>query len=117
MYLQDDTTLVSKVFEMTSPSRFIGGWAHTDLFNSLTKDSLIDRQGCALFLHQNAAGNYYGTTPGKDCLSSLRGAKYATSEAVIEEHRLVSWDRGWDDKDKQKWGAVKGGYQFVKLDN
>lgn len=114
VYLQDDTTLVSKVYEMNSPKNFIGAWNNTAVFKSLTTDSLIDRQGCALYLHKNADGNYYGSTPGKECLSSLRGAKYATSEAIVEVNRLVSWDRGWDDKDKQKWGAEKGGYQFLK---
>ena len=114
VYLQDDSTIVSKVYEMKSPANFIGAWSNPSLLNVLTTDSLIDRQGCALYLHQNADGDYYGTTPGKDCLSSLRGATYATSEALIKKDRLLSWDRGWDATDKQKWGAVKGGYQFIK---
>lgn len=114
VYRQDDATLVSKVYEMNSPLRFAGAYANTDLLSSLTKDSLIDRQGCAIYLHKGKDGNFSGSTPGKDCLSSLRGATYATSEVVIYADKLVSWDRGWDKEDKQVWGAEKGGYQFIK---
>ena len=75
---------------------------------------MIDRQGCAVYLQKNAEGNFAGSTPGKECVSSLRGATYATSVVTIYENKLVSWDRGWDKDDKQVWGAEKGGYQFIK---
>lgn len=114
VYRQDEATLVSKVYEMNSALRFAGAYANTDLLSSLTKDSLIDRQGCAIYLHKDKDGNFSGSTPGKDCLSSLRGSTYATSEVVIYADKLVSWDRGWDKEDKQVWGAEKGGYQFIK---
>lgn len=115
VYQENDTTLASKVYEFNSPLRFAGAWNNPALFNSLTVDSLIDRKGCAIYLHKNKEGNYAGSTPGKECLSSLRGATYATSEVVIYADKLISWDRGWDKADKQVWGAVKGGYEFVKL--
>jgi len=114
VYQQDDETLVSKVFEINTPLRFAGAWNNTDLLKGLTTDSLIDRQGCAIFLHKDKEGNFSGSTPGKECLSSLRGATYATSEVVIYADKLVSWDRGWDKDGKQVWGAEKGGYQFIK---
>jgi hypothetical protein len=33
---------------------------------------------------------------------------------TIWPDRLISWDRGWNDKGQQVWGAEKGGYIFVK---
>jgi CpeT protein len=114
LYRQDDYTLVSKVYEMNAPLRFAGAHANPELLQGLTKDSLIDRQGCAIYLKKDKDGNFAGATPGKECLSSLRGATYATSEVVIHQDKLVSWDRGWDKDDKQVWGAEKGGYQFIK---
>ena len=60
-------------------------------------------------------GSYEGSTNGKDCQSDLRGAKYATSEVVISDEGIKSWDRGYDENDKQVWGAEKGGYVFKKL--
>jgi CpeT protein len=57
---------------------------------------------------------YEGSTLGKECLSSLRGATYATSKVKIDEKMILSWDQGWDNADKQIWGATKGGYIFDK---
>jgi CpeT protein len=114
LYKQDDTTLVSKVFEIKSPGKYINAQNNIDVLKVLTVDSLIDRQGCAIYLKKNNKGNYYGSTPSKECLSTLRGATYATSEVIIEKNKLLSWDRGWSAADKQVWGAVKGGYEFIK---
>jgi hypothetical protein len=110
----NDTTIVSKVFEMKSPLRFAGAYKNVDLLKSLTLDSLEAREGCGILLHTRSNGTFVGSTHQQDCLSSLRGASYATSEVVISKERLVSWDRGWDATGKQMWGAVKSGYQFVK---
>ena len=114
LYKQDDTTLVSKVYEIKNPSQYIGAWNDVSKMTRLSLDSLIDRQGCAIFLKKRKKNIYSGSTPWRDCLSTFKGAAYATSEVVIYKGRLISWDRGWDDKDKQVWGAVKGGYSFIK---
>ena len=58
--------------------------------------------------------DYVGATQGQGCISTLRGAAYATSEVEISESVLVSWDRGWDNSGEQAWGATAGGYEFVK---
>jgi hypothetical protein len=42
----------------------------------------------------------------------MRGASYATSEVVLRDDGLDTWDRGFDDAGKQVWGATKGAYQF-----
>jgi CpeT protein len=115
LYRQDERTIVSKVYEMPNPEKYIGGWRDVDKLKTLTKEALIDRQGCAIYLSKNADGSFSGSTPGKECLSSLRGASYATSEVTIYKDRIITWDRGWDKNDKQVWGAVKGGYIFDKL--
>lgn len=115
LYQQDDTTIVSKVYEIKDPARYAGGWKDAAKLATLTSEELIDRQGCSIYLRKNADGTFQGATPEKECLSSLRGAKYATSEVVISPDQLLSWDRGWDANDKQVWGAVKGGYVFRKL--
>jgi hypothetical protein len=111
---KDNQTIESKVFEIPDPLRFAGAWNDPALLRKIPKDSLIDRQGCSIFLQMDADGNFHGSTPGKECLSSLRGATYATSEVVIYPSMLVSWDRGWDAADQQVWGATKGGYRFRK---
>ncbi len=113
LYIQDEATLVSKVYEMQNPKNYIGAFSNKKLLKPLTKEMLIDRQGCAIYLHKHG-DTFEGSTPGKECLSTLRGAAYATSEVVIHKEKILSWDRGWDKEDKQKWGAVLGGYDFIK---
>jgi CpeT protein len=117
LYIQDDTTIVSKVYELKDPAQYIGAWKDAQKLAGLTVDSLVDRQGCAVYLHRFEKGVFKGSTPGKECLSSLRGASYATSEVTIYTDRIISWDRGWNAEDQQVWGAEEGGYIFVKVKN
>lgn len=117
LYLQDDTTIVSKVYELKSPAQYIGGWKDESKLATIHPDSLVDRIGCGIYLHKKDEGIFSGSTPGKECLSTLRGATYATSEVTIYPGKLISWDRGWDKDDKQVWGAVKSGYIFIKNNN
>ena len=105
----------SAVFTMKDPLRFAGEWEKENPLSGLTPDSLEVREGCSVFLTLMNNGNYEGSTNGKDCQSDLRGAKYATSEVVISDEGIKSWDRGYDENDKQVWGAEKGGYIFKRL--
>lgn len=112
--LLNDSLITSAVFEMSNPLRFAGAWKKEDPLATLTPDSLQARTGCTIFLRKDMRDHFYGETPGKECISNLKGAAYATSEVIIQPEMLLSWDRGWDAKNKQVWGAEKGGYQFVK---
>jgi len=109
---------VSEVFELPGdPLRFAGAWRADSLLAGVTPEQLIARQGCAVHLRWvPERRTYEGRTPGEACLSSLRGAAYATSEVVVSEDGIVSWDRGWDDQGRQVWGAEKGGYVFRRVD-
>jgi hypothetical protein len=105
----------SAVYTMENPLRFAGDYKKDDALSGLTPDSLKSRDGCSVFLTKNKKGFYVGATKGKDCPSDLRGAKYATSEVKVYRNKIVSWDRGWGEKDEQIWGATNGGYIFNKL--
>lgn len=117
LYILDDSTIASKVYEIRNPLKYTMGWKDPSLLSGLTPDSLIDRQGCSIYLRMQPGGVFKGSTPGKECLSSLRGATYATSEVAVYPDRLVSWDRGWDKDDHQVWGATKGGYIFIRQES
>jgi len=114
LYIQDDTTIVSKVFELRNPAQYIGSFDYTSKLTVIQPDSLVDRQGCNILLRKTGKKEFTGSTPGKECLSTLRGATYATSEVVITPKKMVTWDRGWNREDKQVWGSEKGGYVFLK---
>jgi hypothetical protein len=107
-------TFESAVFELPGdPLVFAGAWRASELVSGLTPEDLSGKQGCSIILRFDATA-FRGSTLGTDCLSTLRGAAYATSEVTIEPDRLISWDRGFDSDGWQVWGAEKGGYVFVK---
>lgn len=105
----------SAVYTLKDPLRFAGEWKKENPLSGLIPDSLEAREGCSVILTLMNNGSYEGSTNGKDCQSDLRGAKYATSEVVISDEGIKSWDRGYDENDKQVWGAEKRGYVFKKL--
>ncbi len=109
-----DLTFESAVYTMEDPQRFAGAWKDSMPLQQLRPDSLTLREGCSIILRE-VEGRFIGSTVGKECSSDLRGASYATSEVVITEDKLISWDRGFDESGKQVWGAEQGGYVFRKI--
>ncbi|MCA9785714.1 MAG: chromophore lyase CpcT/CpeT [Candidatus Cloacimonetes bacterium] len=106
---------ISAVFEIPDPLRFAGDFASARPLAGLTPDSLSAREGCAVILTQQADSLFAGSTPGKECLSSLRGATWASSQVEIGPGWITSWDRGYDAEDQQVWGAEKGPYLFLRV--
>jgi len=104
----------SVVYTIPYPLRFAGDYKKNMPLSGLTPDSLVLREGCKVVLYRVDEGYFEGSTVDNNCNSNLNGARYATSEVVIKEDRLISWDRGFDENDKQVWGAEKGGYIFMK---
>lgn len=109
-----DSVLLSTFYELPNPSRFVGGCERPEVLDKISPDSLLLRRGCSIFIHKNSPEKYAGSTYGKLCHSSLKGASYSTSKVVVTKHEIDFWDQGWDAQDKQVWGAIKGPYQFVK---
>ena len=110
-----DKTLESAVYELPGdPLRFAEAWRKPERLDELSPSDLVMREGCSITLRKAENKTFVGSTTGKGCSSTLRGANYATSEVVIEPNRLMSWDRGYDAEDRQVWGATKAGYVFVK---
>lgn len=107
----------SAVFIINDPLRFAGEWRKENPLSGLTPDSLTLREGCSVILTLMNDTTYEGSTDGNNCISDLRGAKYATSEVKITKDKIISWDRGFDEEGKQVWGAVKGGYVFKRMDD
>jgi hypothetical protein len=131
-------TVESRVFELPGdPLAFAGAWQDPSRFDDLDPATLVARDGCTVFLRPlpteaqpdpasedgtgatssdvpGVATRWAGSTEGNGCSSSLRGARYATSEVIVTPEELRSWDRGFDAEGKQVWGAVKGAYRFRK---
>ncbi len=102
----------SAVYELPQPQDYIGAYKDTGRFASLKPDDLTARQGCTVFLNKITVNTYSGSTDTNKCLSSLRGAQYATSTVSISQDTITSWDRGFDKGNQHVWGAEKGAYVF-----
>lgn len=108
--------LESRVFELPGdPLAFAGAWRDPARFDALSPDDLLAREGCTVHLSASGDGSYEGSTVDEQCLSTLRGAAYATSEVFISSDEIRTWDRGFDKEGKQVWGAVKGPYRFGRV--
>lgn len=112
---EDAHGLVSDVYTLPGDAlEWAGAWKEPKRFDALDPAKLEAREGCSIHLKRREDGAFVGSTRGRACPSELQGATYATSEVVITDTMLESWDRGFDGDGKQVWGAVKGAYQFVK---
>jgi len=111
-----DGALESAVYTLPGdPLSFAGAWRQDEPLAALAPDKLESREGCSILLRRLDAATFEGGTAGKGCASNLREARYATSQVRISSDRMVSWDRGFNERDEQVWGAEKGGYEFLKL--
>jgi hypothetical protein len=113
---QNSGVFESSVYELSDPDKYIHAWENIDVFDDLTPEQITEREGCTVFLEQRSGGCFNGSTKKGACLSSLRGASYATSIVEICQGVIVSWDQGWNEEGEQVWGAVKSGYIFDKIE-
>ena len=111
----EDGAFESKIFTLPEPLRFAGAWRRPSAFAELEPADLFLRLGCEVVLRFNE-DRFVGKTVGNGCSSELRGARYATSEVGVSASALISWDRGYDENDKQVWGAEMGPYLFARVD-
>ncbi|HEX2837868.1 MAG TPA: chromophore lyase CpcT/CpeT [Phycisphaerales bacterium] len=112
-------TYRSEVYELPGdPLTFAGAWAEPSRFDVLTPEQLVAREGCTVVLRRVPAKEpvFEGGTEGSGCVSTLRGAAYATSKVWIGVPGLRTWDQGFDASGAQVWGATKGPYVFRRVD-
>lgn len=112
----NDSLYSSAIYTIKDDSLWIGKWETPKAFDNLTMDHVSKKEGCEVILKRITPNYYKGKTGDKSCESTLYGASYATSEVEILEDKIISWDRGFNDKGEHIWGAEKGGYIFNKLD-
>ena len=98
----------------TNGSRFIVMNRHGQRLTNFQLNEIELKEGCEVILKRTKANVFSGKTGIKTCPSELRGARYATSIVTLTENSILSWDQGFDEMDKQVWGAENGGYEFIK---
>lgn len=103
----------SDIYTIKNQDRFIGLQNESAKKAALTSDMIELKEGCTVTM-KAMNGFYIGGTDADNCPSDLRGASYATTKIVLKENILESWDQGFDKNGVQVWGAIKGGYIFVR---
>lgn len=112
---ENENTFASYIYTLPNEKNFIGRKSGDPLFDSITQEDIIEKDGCEVHLSFNpVTQSFNGGTGESSCPSDRNNAKYTTSKVAIDENKMVSWDQGWDEKGKQVWGATKGGYIFIK---
>jgi len=109
-----DKGFKSIIYTLPEAMNWAGKYKNPEAFDVLKPSDLSLREGCTVFLSKQLDGSFAGATQGEGCESTLRGAKYATSTALVKPALLRSWDQGFDENGQQVWGATKGGYEFLK---
>lgn len=108
---QEGDQFISTIYTFSNPLQKAGNLVRVE---QLTPDSLTTRRGCEVLLIQKGKAAFEGSTKAKNCPSELRGAAYATSEALIQDGQMITLDRGYNLQDQQVWGSTRGGYVFKK---
>ena len=111
----NDTTFQSSVYTIDDPLRFAGAWNEPEPLSELSPDSLNPREGCEIILFARSDSTFTGGTLGDFCESERSGATWMTSIMRVNSDMIYIWERGFDEKGSQVWGAVKGGYEFRRI--
>lgn len=89
------------------------------LADKLTKEGSVHKEGCDIKIikvfQKDEKPILYGSTNESDCVATFRGSTYTKVQFLILPQFLVSWERGYNDKDEQVWGPTQGPYIFFKV--
>lgn len=105
---------VSRVYALRDERAYLQAWSDPEKLTMLDTADIDEREGCAVFMTRTSPGVFEGATMQGTCESSLRGASYAQAEVFLDGRVLRSWDRGYDQRGNQVWGAERGPYIFKK---
>jgi CpeT/CpcT family (DUF1001) len=100
----------SLTFKLTQPQSVIGFCNQPLTQRTLRAETLV-AGGCAVFLRRSGE-NYAGSTPIDGCPANVRGAVRLTNRVLLHADGMDTWDRGFDAKGKQIWGAKTESYQY-----
>jgi len=105
----------NKIYRIQDAPHFVRAYETLEVLDHLTPENIFLTPGCSIILRRLNNDSFAGSTLGEGCSGEFRGAMYTTSQIVINEHRIISWDRGYDRTGKQIWGETMGGYIFSKV--
>ena len=110
-----DGRIASDVYRLPGEvTDFIGAYQDPARFAGLTPGDLVPLPGCTVWLEPFGSESFRGGTEGTGCANTLEGAAYAQSIVEFTANQALTWDRGFNMKGEQVWGAKEGPYIFDK---
>jgi hypothetical protein len=106
-----ESAAVLRVFELAVAGSSVGGCG-LSVPPRFTRDELVERVGCTVPLRADGPV-YRGSTSGRGCPTTLKGATYTTSDLVLDTVGFRSWERGYDPAGTRRSGD-SGPYVFVR---
>ncbi|WP_309608365.1 chromophore lyase CpcT/CpeT [Flavobacterium sp.] len=115
-YIQkNNNEIINEIYGIKNEQKWIGKYKNPKLFDALSEKDLELKQGCEVIFKREKDSSFTGKSGRKTCPSELRGAEYATSKITLTKGKMIAWDQGFDKRNKQVWGATKGGYILEKI--
>ena len=113
-----DKTYVMENYGFPNKERLAGAGRIPKLLESINRENLESRCGCAMHFVESKPGHYIGNVePGKKCLVPRDGQlTYLVSEVEVNQKSWISRDRGFDpETDEPKWGSEHGPLHFARI--
>jgi hypothetical protein len=106
-------------YKVKDEEAFFGASRDLKRLHTLTSDRLEKMEGCDMFVDWTGKGYKGYIKPGKNCIV-VRNEKttYLDNSFEIDEHQLLSIDRGLDpETDEIVWGSLAGPFEFKRKDS
>jgi hypothetical protein len=107
--------VVSSIFELNLPQMEILHLCSKKPHERIVSWTDLNDVSCSVYMRKNQ-DLWVGETQSTKCPNSYGSAKFVSSKVILSRSGMYSWDQGWDENGNQVWGAVKGGYNFEKID-
>ena len=99
------------VYELPDPDKYIGKWIGGTDWDTLSKDDLITKKGCELYLVWHD-GQFVGSTRGQLCRSAMGENTYQTSQIRVSEEWITRKERKLVTQDDERSVTDQDPYIF-----
>lgn len=114
-----DNTLEIENYKVKEEEQLYGAARKPEQLQSLTEEQLEKLPGCTFKITWTGHSFKAEVEPGKGCMVVRNGKEtYLDSSFEVDEHQLISLDRGRDPStDELVWGSIAGAFNFVRWES
>ncbi len=103
-------------YKLKEKEAFLGAARDPEKLKKITPDDLELMQGCDMFVDWTGSRFKGVVKPGKNCRVVRNGKEtYVDNSFEIDDHQLISLDRGYDPVTNELvWGSIAGAFHFKR---